>query len=634
MTFDKDKAGWIRIAKGWHRTLEELPKSHFARQTADETRRKHGERTPSIAILYHHIDGSPILRADGTQISRDRLADPLDGKNKYRARKHDGVHLWFPPDFLQWLTDHPKALIRLAEGEMKAEAVLGGVSFGGVSAWQSGGAPAPEFEELRPYLQGRRVEVIPDSDVPGNSESRKWIARLLKYVASLGPKSVEYVPLPTLSVNAANLRRSKTGLDDFLHEYDFAAFKALHRVPHDDPQFKQWDGEDDNGLPDALLSASPMPEDWLDPDKEPPPITWVVEDLIALNETTAVGGGAGAGKTTFVLNLMIGVVLGKDVLNFTIKEPRRVRYAMLERHERGLWRRVRKAVRCLFPKLTDEQRQTLKENFTPRALAGQQVRLIEHRQNQWTIHKANVDALIECMKEQRIEVLVFDTLSRLHGGNSNDDSLATALTSAFERITQATGAAVIILTHTGKNPQEGMYGGARGSSAWVDNTSNMIGLRLLDEDERSKVKVICDVKEAQDETLIVEMNHLRMSETTTMPTKHFAIKQGGDLDGWMWHVSIAKKHTPNEVINQKWFRDWHHTVKITEHAFVKKCMEGEGIGKRKAPRIFRELRKNGILEETGETHNNGTVYKLAAHYASTEAQPSAPRREKRRKKGK
>lgn len=182
----RDKTGWIKIAKGWHRTLKELPESHFGRQTADETRRKHGERTPSIAILYHHIDGTPILRADGTQISRDRLADPTDPANKYRGRSGDGVHLWFPPDFLQWLTDHPTAPIRIVEGEVKAYSIRGGVGFQGVSGWQSKGVPAPEFEQLRPYLKRRRVEIVPDSDVAFNPQSRKWIARLLKHVAMLG----------------------------------------------------------------------------------------------------------------------------------------------------------------------------------------------------------------------------------------------------------------------------------------------------------------------------------------------------------------------------------------------------------------------------------------------------------------
>src|SRR5690606_25764530 len=127
--------------------------------------------------------------------------------------------------------------------------------------------------------------------------------------------------------------------------------------------------------------------------------------------------------------------------------------------------------------------------------------------NQWRMNRRNVDELIEMMQEKRIEVIVFDTLSRLHGANSNDESVATALIKAFERIAQSTGAAVIVCAHTGKSAREDIYA-LRGSSAWIDNTSNMIHLRLLDEQQRKNVKVI-GPRDACDDSLVVEMQHRR-----------------------------------------------------------------------------------------------------------------------------
>jgi hypothetical protein len=72
----------------------------------------------------------------------------------------------------------------------------------------------------------------------------------------------------------------------------------------------------------------------------PPPIPWIVEDLLARGNVTLFPGREGVGKSLLVMALMVGVVTGEPAGPFTTK-PGRVMVVDAENGESELHRRLR-----------------------------------------------------------------------------------------------------------------------------------------------------------------------------------------------------------------------------------------------------------------------------------------------------
>jgi AAA domain-containing protein len=557
---DKNKEAWEKIAGGWHRSLKDLPKSHFERLTATQTNKEFKRNKLALQINYFHLNDKPMLRPDGLQISRVRMHDPNDLKNRYCGRDGDPVAVYIPGG-LKVLLKKSKKPLHAVEGEAKADYLvrLGVPAFGyqGVSAWQAQGAPALGFDELAPYIKGRKVILDLDSDVtipsPKKAQSRKWVKKLGRYLETLEPASVGFRPLPTLEINAANIEKSKTGVDDLLAFYgdDLRELDALAVLPLDDPQFKDWDTAS-GGLPESLLNPRPLPPEWLTEDA--PPIDWVVRGLIAMDETTILNAQAGAGKTALLIRLMQGVATGRSVLNFTITRPRRVLYAMLERTPDSLQRRVRRAflditVDAALAKYLDPQHGAgnaiMRENFRPVPLAGETLNLISFREQQWLPNYETIAQLVEMIKRVGIEVIVFDTLSRLHGGSSLDPALASALCKTCEKTALETHTAIVLVSHGNKERRDDMYG-VSGSGVWVNNTSNMIQLHEVQPSDLVGATFLGAQPEPGD--TIIELNHYRMSDAPRYPRQWYVIaKAEGSMRSLGVHFATTQERLTAQV---------------------------------------------------------------------------------------
>src|SRR5262249_23261531 len=129
-------------------------------------------------------------------------------------------------------------------------------------------------------------------------------------------------------------------------------------------------------------------------------IDWAVNGLIAMAEVALVNAQAGAGKTAFLTRLMQGVAAGETVLNFTVTRPRRVLYAMLERGPRSLQRRVRRA----FEDTQIKNVELLCQNFRAVALAGETLRLIVYKDQQWLPNYEAIGQLTNTITRLGIEV--------------------------------------------------------------------------------------------------------------------------------------------------------------------------------------------------------------------------------------
>lgn len=307
--------------------------------------------------------------------------------------------------------------------------------------------------------------------------------------------------------------RKKTGPDDLIQEGHAQAYldSNLHEMTSIFVKNARKAVTVARGLlPPALRNLKPVSPDWYD--KKPTTAEFVIEGLWQTGESCLFVGQAGVGKTYLVLEMHASIATGTQFFTFPVPKPRKSLYLMCERHEQSLQRRWHKIVHAkadaMLPGPRSSFETLLLKNCYLKAISGDSLALIEYVGRQWR-PSAVVDALIAELLAANITVLFFDPLSRLHGGDENDASVAAAITKALERIVQRANCAVMIVHHTGKSVNGGMHSG-RGSSVFNDNTSETIVLTLVNTEERGKLAL--PPPEEQTAGDIVKMHHARCSD--------------------------------------------------------------------------------------------------------------------------
>jgi RecA-family ATPase len=634
-----------KIARGWHRQINELKEPYFKRLTAKEAR-IYGENRPAIAICYHHLDGTAMCRPDGQQIIRVRFHQDDPDTKRYSGRAGDPVALYFPKGLRKLLrSDQP---IHAVEGENKADYLvrLGVPAFGyqGISAWQGKGVPALGFEELAPYIQGQPVTLDLDSDVTQmtakKAVSRKWVKKLGEYIATLNPTRVLFRPLPTLALNLQNLAKSKTGVDDFLaaNGDDLSKLFELGTIPLGDARLKDWDS-DQGGLPDVLRNLQPVDMDWID--QQPEPVKFIVNGLLAMSEVGAIAGRGGAGKTTWALEVAVGAAIGRSVLGLVIPKSRRVLYCMLERHKKSLIRRVHRVGNKVLRDITSSEelkqaRKLLAQNLFPLPLAGEHLGLAVKDGRDWKMNIDRLNELAEIMTANRIAAVFIDTVSRLHGGSGIDDALANVIVQGLERLCQMTGAAILFLAHVGKSGRGDLYG-IFGSSIWTDNTSNMILMSVMPTSELNGYTITSEKRDAPEidihRDVIVKLEQQRASDYGEYPEQNYVIYRDKDNGGEMRPVLLKRSSQDSDIAIMEFVRDHYEKSgkSYTKNSFWKARLAGKNCGRPAHEIVFDRLVGAGQLLPDGESDGAFSRY---VPLSVPDANEDKPQRKKRRKHGK
>lgn len=129
-----------------------------------------GYKAAGILIPYRHLDGSPIVTADGDPFCRLRLDAPTSSA-KYLSPKGGGAQVYFPTGLRELLG--PGCTLGIVEGEFKALALVGMgfpcVGIGGISSAcrRNGDAEfelLPDLAEVIAQAQPSVVAFIGDGD--------------------------------------------------------------------------------------------------------------------------------------------------------------------------------------------------------------------------------------------------------------------------------------------------------------------------------------------------------------------------------------------------------------------------------------------------------------------------------------
>lgn len=225
----------------------------------------------------------------------------------------------------------------------------------------------------------------------------------------------------------------------------------------------------------AKIEFLPVPTDWLD--EAPPPLAFVVKDLLP-TETVALNvAESGTGKTTLLLKAAFSVATGRALLGKEVRQGA-VAYVALEDRAPTLRRRVhwqllrlQEAMRRekASPEAISETVAELRANLFILPAAGRELHLLTMKDFA-VAQTARVTRVIEALPRP-IELLIFDPMARLHGLEENSNALGTALVNACEKIAGEAGCAVLLSHHVPKaaaaSRQNDHYS-ARGASGFVD----------------------------------------------------------------------------------------------------------------------------------------------------------------------
>lgn len=216
--------------------LEYHSRLYYAALTPEQSYSFVGYRLPGWVVGFYHLDGTPMLCADGRQFMRLKPSWPADavGKPKYLTIAGEGCRPYFSP-FIASRDPQGTSPIDITEGEKKADAAcIAGfdtISISGVDAWRdkrSGSSDIlPELAALN--WNGRTVRLCFDSDVAAKASVRGAL-RALAFELTHRDAHVLITQLPCEIPDGPGNptpSRWKNGLDDFIVRHGAEAYRIL-----------------------------------------------------------------------------------------------------------------------------------------------------------------------------------------------------------------------------------------------------------------------------------------------------------------------------------------------------------------------------------------------------------------------
>ncbi len=163
---------------------------------------------------------------------------------------------------------------------------------------------------------------------------------------------------------------------------------------------------------------------------EPPLSDSILAETFDRGDKVAIIGSSKLRKSFFALQLSMHLAAGLDFLNWTVSKPRRVLLIQLEIKSDHFHRRVKRMAKAM-----DIAREGLRENLMIVNGRGQNI---------------TMEAVTELALQVNPDVIVFDPLYKLVDGDENSAEDMKPVLAAFDRLAEATCAAVAYVHHDAK----------------------------------------------------------------------------------------------------------------------------------------------------------------------------------------
>jgi hypothetical protein len=185
----------------------------------------------------------------------------------------------------------------------------------------------------------------------------------------------------------------------------------------------------------------------LDLTSPPPPVKWLVNNLICRGDIHLEMGEPGIGKSWLTMDMCLAVAQGRPWLGHEVMEAGRVLYVDEENPPDLIFNRLNRL------------------GMTP-----EDAKNIRYLNNQGILLDKDPDALVDEALEFQPHLIVLDSLTRFHAGDEDKaGSMATLYNTALKPLARETDAAVMLLHHAGKTEANSSYRRSRGSGEIIAN---------------------------------------------------------------------------------------------------------------------------------------------------------------------
>lgn len=233
--------------------------------------------------------------------------------------------------------------------------------------------------------------------------------------------------------------------------------------------------------------------EWFE--SEPKPREVIVENFLYKANVGLISGPGGTGKSYFTMQLGMAVATAytKFIRNdFVVRDPGGVLYVNLEDDADEQHRRFSSICNYYKDKIGSARyggfRKRLEKNFHWLPVTGKlKVSLFPDEQSQCK------DALIEGAREiQNLKLIILDPASRLSDGDFNKSEDVTRFIQTLEEVATATGAMILLVTHTNKSSTKEANLGVTavlGSQAFTNSARWVLTMMPINCGEASKFKI-------------------------------------------------------------------------------------------------------------------------------------------------
>ena len=172
---------------------------------------------------------------------------------------------------------------------------------------------------------------------------------------------------------------------------------------------------------------------------EPPPMQWLVENLVPANSFVVLGGAPKTCKSWMALDIGISVALREPAFNsnFNVYKPQAVLFIMLEDAASNIYGRVRAIGQSKMATIEDLKRAPMYFRFHRSLDLGDPVAI------EWMAHRIK-DSIPE------IGLIIIDPMRNAHNLDENDSTNIKLLTDNIRALRDITGASVLITHHLRK----------------------------------------------------------------------------------------------------------------------------------------------------------------------------------------
>lgn len=172
--------------------------------------------------------------------------------------------------------------------------------------------------------------------------------------------------------------------------------------------------------------------DWIE--AEPPEPDQILTDLFDAGDKAAIIGSSKLRKSFFLFQMIICLATGRPFLDFTIPKSRRAAYIQFEIRDHHAHRRFKRICNALNVTAADLADRLLILNARGLGIGGPQ----------------GIEKLSQSLTDFRPEVIGFDPLYKLATGAENAAEDMKTILSAFDRLAEQTGAAILYIHHDTK----------------------------------------------------------------------------------------------------------------------------------------------------------------------------------------